>query len=479
MTETPVQMVERLRAKIARRAAKAERWSDYYDGIHPLKFASPEFSAQSGGLFEGFADNWCQVVVDSSCERLVPTGFRLSDGSIDDRAWDAWKRSEADVDIRLSLLDTLITGRSFAYVWKPDGVNTDISFKHVSEAIVEYVPGQRRKRRACMTVYQDGQYEFATLITQLNVFRFQRERAKMHAFTGSHAGQGSWGGGWEDRTVDLPVGQSAHGPNPMREVPMVELANRARLLGAPRSEIENVAPLQDATNTLWAHALTAADQVALPARAVLGMDRPTRDVLDENDEVVGEEDLPIDRFRSDRLLWLEKEGASIAQFQAADLTNLTSFIQVCVEHISAQTRTPPHYMLGQMVNIGADALAAAESGLVAKAVGYQGTFGADLREVARLEAIASGDPDRAASLAGGSVVWRDAQFRSEAQYADALTKYKAINVPDEALWERVPGVGPDEIERWKSMRDDQASAIVGGDIAELFGPKPDVPTEAP
>jgi hypothetical protein len=74
----------------------------------------------------------------------------------------------------------------------------------------------------------------------------------------------------------------------------------------------------------------------------------------------------------------------------------------------------------------------------------------------------------------GSVVWRDAQFRSEAQYADALTKYKAINVPDEALWERMPDTTPEEIERWKSMRDDQAAAITGGSIAALYGPKPDI-----
>jgi hypothetical protein len=126
-----------------------------------------------------------------------------------------------------------------------------------------------------------------------------------------------------------------------------------------------------------------------------------------------------------------------------------------------------------VVNISADALAAAESGLVAKVTERQRFFGASLRELMRLDALAKGDTSRADALALGSVVWRDPQFRSDAQYADALTKLKAINVPDEALWERIPGVTPDEIERWKTMRNDQASAIVGGDIAGLFGPKPD------
>lgn len=50
---------------------------------------------------------------------------------------------------------------------------------------------------------------------------------------------------------------------------------------------------------------------------------------------------------------------------------------------------------------------------------------------------------------------------------------KSIGVPDEALWERIPGVTPDEIDRWKRMRDDQATAVLGGNIAALFGEKPD------
>jgi hypothetical protein len=263
--------------------------------------------------------------------------------------------------------------------------------------------------------------------------------------------------------------------NPLGAVPLVALENRARLRGKPISEIASVAPLQDAVNTLWAHLMTAADERALPARAVLGMDRPTRDILDpENGEVIGEEDLPIDEFRRNRLLWLEREGAQIAEFSAADLTNYTSVIETAVRHIAALTRTPPSYLTGEMVNISADALVASEAGLVAKVQERQRYFGASLRELMRLEAMASGDAVRAEAISMGTVVWRDAQFRSEAQYADALTKYKAINVPDEALWERMPDTGPEEIERWKAMRDDQAAAIVGGNIAGLFGAKPEI-----
>lgn len=452
MAESPRDIVERLYGKLNRRKARIKTWSDYYNGSHPLKFASPEFSTQSGKLFEGFSDNWCQVIPDAIVERLVPMAFRLEDGSLDKDAWKSWRRNECDVEVSLALLEALITGRSYALVWKPDGINTEITFQDASRAIVDYVPGKRRVRSAGLIVWEDGDVQRASLFLPDSVHWFYRPRMQ------DVLGGGTW----------LADGVAK---NPLGVVPLVPLENRARLHGSPISEIATVIPLQDSVNTLWAHLMTASDQIALPARAVLGMDRPTREILDATGEVIGEEDLPIDRFRSDRLLWLEREGASIAEFSAADLSNYTRVIEVAVQHIAAQTRTPPSYLTGEMVNISADALIASEAGLVSKVQERQRFFGAALREVMRLEALASGDPGRAEALSLGTVVWRDAQFRSEAQYADALTKYKAINVPDEALWERIPGVHPDEIERWKSMRDDQAAAIVGGNIAGLFGPK--------
>ncbi|WP_327389735.1 phage portal protein [Streptomyces microflavus] len=336
----------------------------------------------------------------------------------------------------------------------------EITFQHASNAIVEYVPGRRRLRKAGLMTWRDYDTEFATLFTPAMVYRWQRPTRE--------------GGQWTGRTAGLTRGEPSHIPNPLKVVPLVELPNRGRLHGKPRSEIASVLPLQDSVNTLWAHLLTASDGLALPARAVLGMDRPVREIVDpETGEVVGEEDLPLGKFRSDRLLWLEKQGASIAEFSAADLQNYLSVIEVAVQHIAAQTRTPPSYLAGKLVNVSPDGVAASEAGLVAKVTERQRHFGSALREVMRLEALAQGEAGRAESLALGSVVWRDPQFRSDAQYSDALVKLKSIGVPDEALWERIPGVTPDEIERWKQMRTDAAGAILGGNMTDLFGPKPD------
>ncbi|MFI1678832.1 phage portal protein [Streptomyces sp. NPDC020607] len=463
-TDGPETMIRKLRARIDKRDAKVTEYNSLYEGDRPLRYASPEFSEQTGGLFDDFSDNWCKTVPDTLRERLAVVDFEGEDGTSDAAAMKAWKRTRADVEVGLAILDALVVARSHALVWNPNG-ESDITFIPAGQAIVDYVPGSRGLRRAALRVWSDGSHEFATLFTRPLDGRppmvYRRQRTVN-------------GGEWVSRAVGVRTSEQVDMVNPMGEVPVVEIANRARLHGKPQSEIASVAPLQDGVNTIWAHLFTGADFAALPQRVVLGMDKPVKDIIDpETGDILDEEEVPLGQYSRDRLLWLSKAGASIGQFSAADLGAYLKVIDQCVRHIAAQTRTPPQYLLGEMANIAADALESAESGLVAKAMDKQLHFGADLREIMRLEALAAGDPARAASLSMGRVVWRDAQFRSVAQYADALTKYKAIGVPDEALWRMIPGVRPEQIEEWIRLRDEQAAAAAAAAAQAFssFGPK--------
>ncbi|MFJ3084998.1 phage portal protein [Streptomyces sp. NPDC086838] len=466
-SDAPEDKIRKLKARIDARAADIKERNSLYDGDRPLQFASPEFSEQAGGLFDGFSDNWCATVPDTLRERLEVTSFEGEDGVTDKEAMRAWKRTRARVDVNLAILDALVVARSHALVWNPSGDQSEITFIPAGEAAVDYLPGARNQRRSALRIWSDGSHEFATLFTRAwggrppMVYRRQRQAN---------------GGEWVPRTVGLRRSEQVDFINPMGdEIPLVEIANRARLHGDPKSELDVVAPLQDGVNTLWAHLFTAADFAALPQRAVMGMDKPTRDITDEDGNIIAEEDIPLGRYSKDRLLWLSKQGAAIGQWSAADLKAYLEVISQAVRHIAAQTRTPPQYLLGEMANIAADALEAAESGLVAKASDRQTFFGEDLLEVMRLEALAAGQPARAASLAMGRTVWRDPQYRSVAQYADALTKYKAIGVPDEALWRMIPGVTEEQVTGWIAMRDAQAKAAAEAASAALsaFGPKDD------
>lgn len=462
-------LVNRLGDELGRRKTTIDKRDRYYRGDQPLAFATPQFTAAFGGLFDSFADNWCGVVVDSTAERLGPTGVRLDvedpDDQVDRESWRVWQANSLDADAGLAFVDALALSRSFALVWgNPDDERTpEITFEHPSQAIVAYVAGSRRRRAAALKLWTEGSKEFATLFLPDEVWKLERRATSGTIIVPGTATLG----GWEPRD-----GVDARIDNPIGEVPMVELANRQRLLGEPSSEIDSVIPMQDSVNLLWSHLMTASDFAALPQRVVLGAETPKRRIYDpESGVLLREEPVPLDEVMIRRILWLEDSEGKIAEWQAADLENYTKVIEVAVGHIAAQTRTPQHYLIGKMANLSAEALKAAETGLVSKVIERQSNFGEAIREVMRLAALAAGDASRAQALSTATVLWKDPESRSEAERVDAATKLSSLGVPFEFLMKRV-GYSETEIAILKAARDAELErdplGVVGRGIGQGF-----------
>jgi hypothetical protein len=439
-------LVNTLHSRLRERQDDVEKFRSYYRGDHPLAFATPEFKATMGGLFNGWSDNWCGVVVDSVAERLQVVDFRAADNKKSHEAsWDIWRRSNADADLNPALVDALAAGRSAAIVWYPEaeGEVPQITFESPTQVIVAYEPGSRRKRLAALKAWSEDSQDLATLFTADEVWKFQRR-------TGDRSWQPRQGS--DDDTWPL-----AH---TFGSVPVVELRNMPDLLGNAYSEISKVIPQQDAINLLWTHVMTTSDAAALPQRIIIGAEIPKVPVIGTDGKVsmqpAGREE--IEKFRQQRMGWVPDPNAKTGEWSAADLSGLLKTIEKLVLHVAAQSKTPPQYMLGNIANLNGEALTAAETGLVSKARERQVDFGDPLREVMRLAHLANDDPESARAIAGGSVVWRNAEHRSLAELVDALTKQMAIGVPMVALWEQLPGVDHTEVGRWKELRGSMAAA---------------------
>jgi hypothetical protein len=236
----------------------------------------------------------------------------------------------------------------------------------------------------------------------------------------------------------------------------VEFPNRPRLGGEPLSDIAGTMAMQDAINLLWAYLFNAADFASMPSRVVMGQAPPKVPVLDESGQKVGE--VPVDekKLTEGRMLWLTGQNTSIGSWPEAKLTAFTDVVEVAVGHVAAQTRTPQHYLVGKMANLSGDALKAAETGLVKKSQEAALHFTAPTRELFRLMALARGDDALAAAASGGTVVWKDAESRSEAQLVDALSKLRDIGFPVRWLAERY-GLSDTEVVRMMEMRAAEAS----------------------
>ena len=148
---TPEQWLATLHARLDARRPVVDLCERYYDGHHRLAFATSRFRETFGGLFGAFADNWCQLVVDASVERLTIDGFRFGDDeSSDTEAWDIWQRNELDQQSMFGHTESVKCGEAYGLVAPDEDGDALITVEHPSQCIVAYAPGMRRRRQAAL-----------------------------------------------------------------------------------------------------------------------------------------------------------------------------------------------------------------------------------------------------------------------------------------------------------------------------------------
>lgn len=437
-------IVDRLNERLASRRPDIERRLAYLRGNEGrLVFASQEFRQAFEARFTGFCDNWCLPVAQAPMERINHLGIRLP-GEIrpDAELRRAFVESGGERGLSESMLVMGAAARAFALV-HPNG---RLTFEHPSQAIVDHDPVTGERRYGLIT-WVDDDYDYATLYSPSTVWRLRRRRSR----TGER----------RPRRTDPLLGwqESDHGepvsPNPLRLVPLVEFRNLTLLDDEPLSDIAGVSAMQDAINLVWAYLLNALDYASLPQRVVTGALPPVVPILDENGQQVGERPVELDQLIRDRIMFLSDENAKIAEWTAAQLDAFSAVIEHAVEHVAAQTRTPPHYLVAKLVNTAAESLTISEAGLVSKTRERIRVIEPALREVYRLIALAMGDEAKAEAVLAAKLLWADVQYRSDAQRTDALQKRAAMGYPLEYLLE-LDGVDPDEIPRILEMARSQA-----------------------
>lgn len=478
-----LEVLNRLADELRRRREETRKRLDYFEGRHKLCYASPEFQEYFASRFEGFSDNWCSPVVAGPAERMNILGVRLDADSrdTDKELARVWRANDAGRGSSEAFVVALAAARSYALVWgnPRDEETPRITWERPDQACVGY-DSDTGERSAGLKLWADDTKEYATLYQADYVWKFARPRYAESGYSVSglvvaadslvrHAGPEGWEPRQGDNDDTWPI------PNPMGEVPLVEFRNQTLLDDRPLSDIDGVMAMQDSINLVWSYLLNSLDFASLPQRIVLGADVPKIPILDEEGRKIGERPMELDKLTSERILWVPGQHASVAQWAAANLDVFRSVIETGVEHVAAQTRTPPHYLIGRMVNMAAEALTAAETGLVAKTGERIVYFSPAAREVFRLVALAQSDETKAKAVRDGLVVWADTQFRGLAQKVDALVKLRQIGFPFKWIAEQY-GLEPYEVERVLAMRDAELEA---DPMNALMGGKPMAPVPAP
>jgi hypothetical protein len=433
--------LETLSEQLDARWAKIKVFDAYYEGDHDLAFATAKWREAFGSRFAQMTDNWMKIVVDSSVERLRVQGFLTGDSpQADTDAWDIWQANNLDGESRLLHTEAVKLGEGYWMVAPGKGSDPPrITAEHPSQVIVAHEPGDRRKRAAALKRWDGGDgYIYANVYDPEWVTKYRAE-----------ASSPRWAKGlsWEQ------TGSTRHR---IGVVPIVPIRNCPTMLGGGVSDLAGgPIAIQNAINKTLSDMLIGSEFLAYPQRVLLGVEPPT----DENGR-------PVQTLKASqsRLWYFNAPDAKVQEFSASDLANFPRSADFLVRHLAAQTKTPPHYILGEIVNASGDALKAAETGLVSKVKAKQDPFGEGHEETIRIALRLDGREEITAERA--ETIWADPETRSRAEATDSAVKLASIGVPEEVLWAKV-GFSPTEIDRMLAMKETE----------DLLAPPPPPPPD--
>lgn len=490
---SPDYYLEQLNKALDIRCGEVAFFEAYYEGRHRMPDPNPgsrQAAVDSARrawnrLAEMSITNMCGLVADAPNDRLEVKGFRFGDPAVataegDKEAWRLWQGNQLDADSELVHGTALRAGEAFVLVWPnpKSPVGVDITLEHPSQAIVAYRPGSRREVAAALKRWvEDDGFMMATLYMPDQVYKYRSDKAlpslpqstavamdwtPLSLLQSTYRANGTDPVRWVKREV---TGETWPLKNPFGEVPMTEFPANPTLkpsaYGGGTSEFAVVIPDQDRLNkTMFDRLVTAEDQ-AFKQRWIIGWDYPTTKMPDGTEVP---DRAAMMRAAAANLWTFNSDGqdptkVQVGEFGQADFTQFIKGAEFDIRQIASKTKTPPSDILAQLVNISGDALTSTQIGLVSKARRHSRNFGERWEKVMRLALKAVGNPK--ASDFQSMIIWGDFERRTWGETVDAVGKIMALPDPPpaEVGWLMLPDVGPQDVERWKSMKLTAAQVI--------------------
>lgn len=426
---------ERLQALLEALDAPQSRFTRleaHYAGRAPLSYVAPEARAALEGRWDVLGTNLPRLVVTSLAERLRVTGFTGDHGT---QAWDVWARNDLDQWSGSMHREALTLGVGYAIVWADTAGKARVSVEpasmvsHLTDPFSGVVTSAIKRWS-----HARGTTAIVYLPDELQTWEARSTHPTMSGFEKVYAV-----------------------PNPLGVVPVVPMVNTERLDGIGVSELTDVAPLADALAKTLSDLLVGSEYAARPRRWATGIEL-------EEDPDTG---LAVNPFgESHRMMISESEGSKFGQLPGSDLGGYESVVKVLISQIMAVSSLPAHYV-GVLSNqpASADALRAAEAGLVARVEARQQVFGKAWEQIIRL-AVAV-EKHTTPTGVDAQVVWADPATRSVAQEADSVVKlFQSGLLPASYALARL-GYNAEEIALINQARERDAAADV--DLSAVLG----------
>lgn len=396
----------------------------YLRGDHDKPYMPRGAKTEYKSLAEKSITNWLPLISATYTKRLFVDGYRATRAIDNAKPWEYWQTNGLDARQTIAHRGALEYGASYVLTLpgKPSPFIRPLSPLRT------------------VALFEDEESEWPT-----SAMRVKGKTAEgdtlYEVFDDKHATtvrKAKDGGAFS--VVGSPM---AHG---LGVVPLTRF--RPRLDGESVGIIKPLIRLNDRINESVFALYVALQYASFRQRWATGLAIPIDE--DEQSPTFGQ---PVEPFAAavDRLWVSDNPDAKFGDFGQTDVTGHLETYGSGVRSLAAIAQLSPHVLLGDLVNLSADALAAAESATQHQIGEFETVFGESWEQTLRLAAKAAGDPTSAVDMSA-QVRWRDTEARSLAAAVDALGKMvQMLGVPAEAAWERIPGVTDQDIQRWRGM----------------------------
>ncbi len=419
-----------------------DRIDRYVRGVHAGPYMPRTANAEYKLLAQRCISNFLPMVVAAPSQALSVEGYHRSGSSSDAPEWaSGWQGNGLDSRQAAVYRAAITYGHSFV-VTLPDERDPKL-------------PRVRGVSARCMwAAYDDpASDEWPLYALELPKLPGAKGSVKGWFYDDRHV----YPAMADEESVTLGPGR-AHG---LGVCPVRRFAAQVDLEGRTIGVVEPLIPLQDRINQTVFDLLIAQTYGSFKVRTVAGMTPPLKRDPETGEPVLDADGNPVPKpVTVDSSRFLMAPDAD-TKFGTLDETPLSGFIEsvgMSLRHLAVVSQVPPHYLLGDMVNLSAEALAAAETTLMRMVAEFKRSFGESWESVLRLCARIAGDEVGAADLAS-QVQWADAESRSLSQTVDALGKARQmLDVPARALWSRIPGFTDTDRASWPEMAAEEDSA---------------------
>lgn len=408
-----------------------DRWARWdHDQPHKPRQATAEYRE----LAARAQAPWGDLIVGSVAQTLYVEGYRRPSAPADGQGWSIWQAN--GMDGRQVALHRSVLTYGLAYV-------TVLPGRLLSGEPMPVMRGV--SAREMIAVYEDpAADEWPVLALRVTA---RRNGWSLFLFDAEQV--------WSLRADDLTSRPTvvAVEEHPAGVVPVVRYKNRFDLEGRSSGEIEPFIPVLGKIDQTSFDRLVVQRFASWIVRTIAGMS------VAESAAASGvTPDAVKMRLKVDDMLTAEDPDTKFGSLPATPLDGFIRAHESDLQVLAAVSQTPAFELLGQMVNLSAEALAAVRAAQTAKSDERKHTLGEDHEQAIRLACHVAGDVDGAADFEA-QVRWADTSIRSLAQAVDALGKMaQMLGFPPELLWTKVPGFTQQDVDEAK-LRVEQGGGL--------------------